>query len=101
MWPSLFEDPETQASFERLKAKYDERLAFMVAAIDGAFRNRVKTGYTPLKAYAKSVAEAARINAMVEGYSPDVANEREQEVYVRILREGPLNPVRPHEERFS
>ena len=45
MWPSLFDDDETKASFDRLRARSDERMAFIVAAVDGAFRRRVKTGH--------------------------------------------------------
>ena len=95
MWPSLFDDIETKASFYRLRGRYDERMAFMVAAIDGAFRKRLQTSYTPLKAYAESVAEAAEINAKVEGYSPTVAAERRREVYEKTLREGLDDPNHP------
>jgi hypothetical protein len=71
MWPSLFDDPETKASFNRLRASYDERIAYLVVTVDGAYRNRVKTGVKPLEAYAKSVGEMAGIAAIAEGYSPE------------------------------
>ena len=44
----------------------------MVAAVDCAFRARIKTGHKPPEAYARSVAEIAKINALVEGYTPEV-----------------------------
>jgi hypothetical protein len=88
MWPSLFDDAETKASFDRLRARYDERLAYLVAAVDGAYRNRVRTGFEPLEAYAKSVGEIARIAAIAEGYSPEEARERETAVCEKTLREG-------------
>src|SRR5262245_59123594 len=100
MWPSLFDDKETTASFERLRGRYDKRMAFMVASVDAAFRRRVKTGDKPLEAYARSVAEIANINALEEGFSPDVARKRAEEVYTRTLREGLDDPVHPHAIRF-
>lgn len=100
MWPSLFDDKETTASFERLRGRYDKRMAFMVASVDATFRRRLKTGHTPIEAYARSVAEVANINAIVEGFSPDVARKREEEVYAKTLREGLDDPVHPHATRF-
>jgi hypothetical protein len=100
MWPSLFGDPETQASFQRLRAAgLDERVAFMVAAVDANFRRSVASGDKPLEAYAASVADAAKINAIVEGYSPDEARDRQTIVYEKTLREGLDDPVHPHAER--
>jgi hypothetical protein len=84
MWPSLFDDKETTASFERLRGRYDKRMAFMVASVDATFRRRLKTGHTPIEAYARSVAEVANINAIVEGFSPDVARKREEKCTQRL-----------------
>jgi hypothetical protein len=101
MWPSLFDDPKTKASFDRLRARgYDERIAYLVAAVDGAYRSRVSTGYKPLEAYAKSVGEIANLAAIAEGYSPDGASERERAVYEKTLREGMDDPDHPHAERL-
>jgi hypothetical protein len=101
MWPSLFDDPETKASFDRLRARgYDERIAYLVAAVDGAYRNRVRTGYKPLEAYAKSVGEIAKLAAIAEGYSPEEARKRETEVYEKTLREGMDDPDHPHAVRL-
>jgi hypothetical protein len=66
-----------------------------------AFSSRVSTGYKPLEAYAKSVGEIANLAAIAEGYSPDVASERERAVYEKTLREGMDDPVHPHAERFA
>jgi hypothetical protein len=99
-WPSLLDDAQTRASFERLRLRYDERIAFMVAAVDGAYRNRVRTGYDRVEAYARTVGEIARINAIVEGYSPEIASEREATVYEKTRREGLDDPVHPHAERL-
>ena len=99
-WPSLFDDETTKQEFARLRARYDERLAFLVAAVDGAFRSRVATGHKPLEAYARSVGDLARINAMAEGYSPDEADARERTVYEKTLREGLDDPMRPHAQRL-
>jgi hypothetical protein len=91
----------TKQEFEGLKARgYDERLAFLVAAVDGAFRNRVGTGYDPVEAYARSVGEIAKLNALAEGYSPDEASDRERAVYEKTLREGLDDPDRPHAQRI-
>jgi hypothetical protein len=101
MWPSLFDDPETKASFDRLRAHYDERIAYLVAAVDGAYRHRVRTGFKPLEAYAKSVGEIAKFAAIAEGYSPEEARERETAVYEKTLREGMDDPDHPHAVRFT
>jgi hypothetical protein len=95
MWRSLFDDPETRVSFERLRNRFDERMAFMVAATDGAFRNRVKTGYSRPDAFAKTMGELAVLNATLEGYSPDEATERERLAYDRAVREGLDDPEHP------
>ena len=79
MWPSLFDDDETKASFERLRICDDERMAFMVAAVDGAFRKRIRTGSKPPEAYARSVDEIAKMNALVEGYSLSDSAKREEQ----------------------
>ena len=101
-WPSLFDDEETKASFGRLtSAGYDKRIAFKVAAVDCAFRARIKTGHKPPEAYARSVAEIAKINALVEGYAPEVAADRQNAVYEKTLREGLDDPVHPHAIRFK
>ena len=99
-WPSLFDDETTKQEFARLRARYDERLAFLVAAVDSAFRSRVRTGHKPLEAYARSVGELAKINAIAEGYSPEEADERERTVYQKTLREGLDDPERPHAQRL-
>jgi hypothetical protein len=101
MWPSLFDDPETKASFDRLRARgFDERIAYLVAAVDGAYRDRVRTGFEPMEAYAKSVGEIAGIAARAEGYSPEEARERETAVYEKTLREGMDDPHHPHAVRI-
>src|SRR5262249_48616140 len=100
MLPSLFNDPDTMASFERLRGSYDERTAFLVAAIDGAYRSRVEAGHERSEAYALSVGEIARISAIVMGYSRDEGRAREKAVYERTLREGLDDPVHPHASRF-
>jgi hypothetical protein len=98
----LFEEPETKASYERLiEAGLDQRIAFMTAATDAAFRHLVRTGSTPLEAYARSVGELARINALLEGFGPKVAKKREILIYTKTLREGLDDPVHPHAERLS
>ena len=97
----LFEEPEAKASYERLiRAGLDQRMAFMTAATDAAFRTRVRTGATPLEAYARSVGELARINALLEGFAPTVAKKREALIYEKTLREGLDDPVHPHAERL-
>ena len=101
MWSAPLDDPQTKAAYERIRHRgLDPRLAFMVAAVDGAYRNRVATGFTPLEAYARSLEEFARINALVEGYSDAVASERAKTVYEKTKREGVDHPERPHEERL-
>ena len=46
----LFEEPETMASYERLiEAGLDQRIAFMTAATDAAFRHECKPAPHPLK----------------------------------------------------
>ena len=104
MWPSLFDDPKAKESFERLRNKFDPRIAFLVAAVDSDYRTRLKTGYEPAEAYARSVGDIARIHALVEGYSPDQARERQAAVYEETLRVastvGMADPVHPHAERI-
>jgi hypothetical protein len=98
----LFEEPQTKASYERLiEAGLDQRMAFMTAATDAAFRVRVRAGAAPLEAYAQSVGELARINALLEGFAPTVAKKREALLYTKTLREGLDDPVHPHAERLS
>ena len=56
---------------------------------------------SPLEAYARSVGELARINALLEGFDPTVAKKREALIYHKTLREGLDDPVHPHAERLS
>jgi hypothetical protein len=99
-WPSLFDDEVAMASFERLRSSgLDERVAFSVAAVDHAYRQRTKAGCGKVEAYARSVAEMAKINAIVEGYSPGAARDRETVVYQKALREGLHDPEHPHAKR--
>ena len=95
MRPNLFEDLKARASLERLRGLADERVAFMVAATDAAYRNRVKAGCDRPKAYAISMGELARINATLEGYSPEEANVRQRIAYGRAMREGLDDPEDP------
>ena len=75
-------------------------MAYMIAAVDHAFRDRVKTGYKPLKAYAVTLGELAKINAILEGYDQNIASEREAAVYEKTLRESLDDLYRPHAERL-
>ena len=88
------------ASFERLRSSgLDERVAFSVAAVDHAYRQRTKAGCGKVEAYARSVAEMAKINAILEGYSHGAARDRETAVYQKALREGLDDPEHPHAKR--
>ena len=97
--PSRQESLSFKTEFEHLRAIYDERIAFMTAAIDLDFRKRRTTGMEPLEAYAKTVAEVAKVNALVEGYSEAEASERERTVYEKTKREGIYDLAYPHCER--
>jgi hypothetical protein len=85
---NLFDDPEARKSYQHvIGIGFDERAAFIIASVDSDFRKRVRTGFTPVEAYAKTLGELASFNALMEGYGPDVRRRREKEVYEKTKRD--------------